>query len=189
MGHSEVEFKYNADDITLDIFTKFCRGLNKAPKVIYASGYDYFYASKGDVGAFWRHRVSPDSNLLTFKRKNNDKNNFVRVEVNLKLDLATSVDDVAALCDANRCPYQGSIFKNCFIYVYDWYTLVYYICYDQGMKELGRFIEIEMSEEHPWQSEQEAFEQLLVMEKLCKPLGLTPQGRIRRSLFEMYSDE
>lgn len=182
---TEVEFKYNAEDITLTAFTQFCKA--KSPiKSKVASGWDLFYTSKKDPDSFYRHRTGPDMNQLTYKKKTSDTNNFIRDEQNVDLSKSESIQHVKSFLSRFKYEYANSLFKNCFIYEYDYYTLVYYVCYDENMNELGRFIEIELSETIGWENEKEAFSELVILEKLCKPLGLTPQGRVKRSLFEMY---
>lgn len=185
MKYREIEFKYNASDISLKDFNKFCKD-RKPEKFIEVGGYDYFYKTTGNNGGFCRHRVGADSNQLTFKRKTTSGNNFIRTEHNIDLVNLVSVDQIAALCKEFGYEPAAALFKNCFIYVYDFYILVYYIVYDTGMKELGRFVEIEMKEDHTWTSETEAWDALTAMERICKPLGLSSQARIRKSLFEMF---
>ena len=58
--------------------------------------------------------------------------------------------------------------------------------YDENIKELGRFIEIEADETHEWKSEKEALEEINKFEKLLLPLGLNNKNRLRKSLFEMF---
>lgn len=187
MQFKEVEFKYRADEISLTQFTDFCKG--RAPdRFVMASGWDYFYDSETLEG-FCRHRVGPDMNQLTFKRKLTAANNYVRTEHNLDLAPGMSVAAVSALCQEFGYKHNVTLYKNCFIYGYDWYTLVYYLVYDREMKELGRFLEIEMREDYTWNTEQDAWDALVVMEKLCKPLGISPQSRVKRSLFEMFKEE
>lgn len=185
MKFREIEFKYKADNISLSVFEAFCKKNSPLTHLI-ASGYDHFYDKSDASGSFCRLRVGPDSNQLTFKRKTTDNNNFVRTEHNIDLTRETSREQIEALLSEFGYAYNTSLFKNCFIYKYDWFTYVYYVCYDTDMKELGRFVEIEMSEEHAWQNEEEAYNQLLILEKLCKSLGVSPQCRVKRSLFELY---
>jgi len=181
----EVEFKYNAENLSLSKFTEFC--LDKKPKkFILASGYDHFYNSTKDKDSFCRLRVGPDSNQLTFKRKTSDLNNFVRTEHNIDMRNNVTMPQVEALCAEFGYTYNTSIFKNCFIYLYDWYTLVFYIVYDAELKELGRFFEIEAKEDYPWKDANEPMEAILVLEKTSKALGISPQSRIKRSLWEMF---
>lgn len=187
MSFREIEFKYRANDIALSEFKKFCD--SKAPKTYTeASGYDHFYTKKGEEGAFCRYRKGADIHQLTFKRKTVDSNNYVRTEHNIDLALKVSRDQIEALLLEFGYSYNTSIFKSCFIYKYDWYTAVFYTCYDEEMTELGRFMELEMSEDTEWQAG-EAERELAVLEKLCKPLGILPQARVRRSLFELFRKE
>lgn len=188
MKFTEVEFKYKADNVDLQKFDEFC--MNKKPnKVVLASGWDHFFNNPKDADAFYRHRIGPDMNQLTYKCKKSDINNVIRDEQNVNLAPSENKEHVEAFLARFKYKYNTSLFKTCFVYTYDRYILVYYIVYDKGMKELGRFIEIEMSEEHSWSNEQEAYNELVIIEKLCKAIGLNPQSRVKRSLFEMYAKE
>lgn len=183
----EVEFKFNAT-ISLEEFKVFCEAKNPGKfKII--SGFDHFMSKKGDKQSFYRHRVNTNENQLTFKRKTTEDNNFIREEHNIDLPLSVPRDKIEDLCHIHGYKYDFSLFKNCFIYNYDNYTLVFYVVYNENLKELGRFIEIEMSEEFGWNSEKEAYSELVVIEKLCKSIGLTPQTRLNKSLYEMFSKE
>lgn len=187
MKFLEIEHKYNASDIPLSVFTKFCKERDPMAYVC-ASGYDYFFSHKSDANAFCRYRHGADMNQLTFKRKTTEANNRVRTEHNIDLAPNMRRTQIEAFLKEFGYSYNTEIFKSCFVYKYSYYTLVYYICYDADMTELGRFIEIEMSEEKNW-SNGEAEAELVILEKLCKPLGILPQARIRRSLFEMFRRE
>lgn len=185
MKYREIEFKYRADDITLKDFTEFCKARGESA-FITASGYDYFYDHAKDHTCFARHRVGPAFNQLTFKRKTTDKNNFVRTEHNIDLAMSVRPEQTQALCAEFGYRYNTSIFKNVFLYQFNTHTLVYYVCYDEKLKELGRFIEIEMSEDYDWLSEDHAMGELLELERAAYPLGLSAQKRLRNSLFEMF---
>ena len=186
MKQKEIEFKYDASDIKLTDFIEFCKSRDPQ-KYVEASGYDYFYESPSDIDGFYRLRVGHDIFQLTYKRKTTAANNFIRDEDNLDMQRsATAKEQIEAHIRRHGYVYNTSLFKNCFVFNYDLYTLVYYICYDADMKEVGRFVEIEMSEEHSWPSEKEAYSNLLLLEKLCKSIGLIPQARIKNSLFERY---
>lgn len=187
MQYREIEFKYNADSISLAAFTEFCK--NRQPsKTLDISGYDYFFENTKVPGAFCRHRVGPDTNQLTFKRKTSDANSNIRTEHNIDLD-GTSIDQVQALVAEFGYEYNTKIFKSCFIYWFEYYVLSWYVCYDSDMKELGRFMEIEAREDYSWKTEQEAWDSIVAMEKFCKSLGISHQSRIKRSLFELYKKE
>lgn len=191
MKFIECEFKYTADNISLTKFQEFCESRPDYAGVpaLVASGYDHFYASSKDTDAFCRHRYGPDMNQLTFKRKTTDVNNYVRTEHNLDFTKDMTTNQVQAYIKEHGYEFNIAIFKNCFIYKYDWYTLVYYICYNTDMRELGRFLEIEMKEDYAWKNKDEAWNALVAMERLCKPLGLSAQKRIRLSLFEMFKQD
>lgn len=184
MTGTEVEFKYNAENISLIEFTKFCE--SKLPKsFIIASGYDHFYYNNEFPESFQRLRMAPDFTQLTFKRKTTDKNSFVRDEDNIDLDPKVTRDQVASYLSKQGYEYNTSIFKNAFVYKYEWYTLSYYMVYDIGMKELARFVELEMNEDFAWSSEAQVWNELVILEKLTKSLGIVPQARIKKSLFEL----
>lgn len=184
--HREIEFKYNADNISLTEFQAFCE--DREPfRTVVASGYDHFYQNSKDAEAFCRVRRGPDMNQLTFKRKTSGANNNIRVEHNIDLVREMEKDSLTAFLGEFGYKYEKSIFKNCFVYKYNDHVLVYYICYDVNLKELGRFIEIEADEDFPWESQQAATNTVVALERICKPLGITPQGRMRKSLFEMFA--
>ena len=185
MKYTEIETKYRADEMSLTSFHTFCK--ERSPhKYIYCSGYDHFYAARSKDGAFCRHRQGPDINELTFKRKTEEANSFIRTEHNISLTKDMTQDQLSALCSEFGYEYNTSIFKTCFVYWFDWYVLSYYICYNNEMKESGRFFEIEAREDYKWASEEEAWDQIKVMERFCKTLGITPQNRMKTSLFELY---
>lgn len=185
----EVEFKYNAQGMDLVEFKEFCKYRPNLKKKVIAFGPDHFYQKSGDVDSFCRHRVGGDINQLTFKRKTLDANNYIRTEHNLDLRPGITEEQVSALAGEFGYVYNTSIYKSCFVYTYDWYTLVYYICYDTTMEELGRFVELEVAEDYPWQNAKDAWDQLVALERICKPLGISPQSRLKRSLFELFRKE
>lgn len=186
MSFLEIEYKYKADGISVADFSKFCE--SKVPrKTTVAMGTDYFFNKKNSDSTFCRYRTGADINQLTFKRKTEDKNNYVRTEHNIDLALSVDRSRIEALLPEFGYQYNFSMHKSCIIYTFDWYIMVYYICYDEERKELGRFVEIEMSENKEW-AEGEAEAELTVVEKLCKPLGLSPQARVKKSLFELFKN-
>jgi adenylate cyclase class IV len=186
LNHREVEYKYPAA-ITLTEFKDFCEGRDPAKSLI-ISGFDHFLANPKEPGSFYRHRVNTNENQLTFKRKLTADNNTIREERNIDLPLSVTEQQVRDLCAVHGYEYTKSIFKNCFIYNYPYYTLVMYFCYDSNLTELGRFIEIEMKEDYNWRDEQEALDGLLALERLCKAIGTSPDKRIKKSLFEMFGE-
>ncbi len=180
----EIEFKYNAT-VSLSKFKEFCEA-REPKKFLIISGYDHFYLNKNQPDSFYRHRVNTNENQLTFKKKTMDTDNFIREEHNIDLPLTVSEDKIKALCNINGYTYNMSLFKNCFIYNYDYYTFVFYIVYDLDLNELNRFIEIEIKEDYDWASEEEAMSALIGLERVCKEIGVTSKVRIIQSLFEMF---
>lgn len=172
----EVEFKYDAKDMSLEKVNEFFR---QAPCIITeAHGTDYFYSNKTKSKEFIRHRKGSDTNELTFKLKINVDDNFVRVENNVCLDRRTTSEEVAELCKSLGYDFNTKLTKHSFIYNCGWYVASYYICYDDNRLETARFFEIEV--------ESELMTELVLVEKLCKDLGIGEQTRIKASLFEMY---
>lgn len=180
----EIEFKYRADEVSLRDFSQYCITHPDLISFVLPAGYDHFYESK-TPGSFCRHRVGPDLNQLTFKRKLDPNNNIVRTEHNLTLQPNMTIPQVAALVAEFGYQPNVSIFKTCFVYKFPKHTLVFYVCYDTEMKELGRFIEIEAEESHQWQTPQEALDHIQTVESHLSG-WVTPRSRIKRSLFEMF---
>jgi len=181
----EIEFKYRANNISLDKFKEFC--ISKDPEVYEViSGYDHFFSSKLDKDCFYRHRIGSHTNQLTLKKKTAKDNNFVRVEHNIDLHSDTTLEQIRSMCEDIGFQYNTSIFKTSFIYIYQWYIMAYYVVYDVNMLELGRFIEIEIREDAGIETEGEAWNELIVMERVCKNLGLMPKNRVKDSLFEIF---
>lgn len=185
MKNIEIEFKYDAKNIPLTLFQSFCKNREPISSLI-VSGHDYFMDNPNEPNSFYRHRVGPVDNQLTFKRKTTNDNSFIREEHNIDLPVTVTQEKIEDLCNIHGYSYNTSIFKNCFIFTYQYYTLVYYICYDLDLVELNRFVEIEMKEDYNWTSEAEAWNELLLLEKMCKPLGITPSNRVNESLYEIY---
>lgn len=189
MRNKEVEFKYKANNLSLSAFKKFCESCNP-DKFILVSGYDFFYSKSDDPTSFYRHRVNTNENQLTFKRKTDPNNNFIREEHNIDLPLGVSAEKIKDLCNITGYKYNCLLFKNCFIYNFSYYTLVYYVVYNEDLNELGRFFEIEMKEDGDWSDEHEAYRSLVSLEKMVgRELGITPENRVSKSLFELFRKE
>lgn len=182
MKFKEIELKYSADDIRFEEFMGIISQLPVKRRMTVSSFDDYF--TKGDQD-FVRYRYSDDRGELTIKRKTSTRNNNERVEVNVP----TSGDDfntVQAFVNLLGYTHNFGIYKTCKIYWLDKVDLVYYVVYDKEFKELRRFIEIEALEDVEWESEEAALTEVLKYEKLLEPLGITPQHRLRKSLFEIF---
>ena len=88
----EIECKYNGDDINRIAFKDLAKSLN--PKsFIYVESKDVYYVRQENE--FLRYRMAAENKKggedehrseLTFKKKHIDQNNWVRTEVNLRID-------------------------------------------------------------------------------------------------------
>lgn len=181
----EIEYKYLGDTVKLSDFITFCESL-KPLKSFQVSGFDFFYAKSTDPNEFYRIRINMNEFQLTFKKKLALDNNFVRIEHNITLYPDTDRASIENYVKDLGYHPSAMIFKSCFIYNYETYTLVYYIVYDADMKELGRFIEIEMKEDHTWKSIEEAVASMGVIEEMAEVIGVYPCNRVPESLFELF---
>ncbi len=188
----EVEAKYNADDIDRIKFKDLAKSLG--PKsFLYVESTDVYYLRAENE--FLRYRMPSENRLggdeenrseLTFKKKSMDKNNWVRTEVNLRVD-KNDPFLIHAFCEGLGYKKNFSIQKSCDIYFYDDADLVYYTVKGEDGK-YATFVEIEADESLEMTQEQ-AWEVVQKYEKLLAPLGITPQKRKKLSLFEMYVKE
>lgn len=181
----EIETKYFADNINLKDFKKFAKSLNPI-KYIEASGFDYYFTKNN---AFTRYRAG-ELHELTKKEQTTSKNNYIRTEINMRIVPETTeektLEKVTEFVAQDGYKFNFSIFKSCFIYYYTSFDLVYYIVFDSNMKEQGRFLEIEMLEDYPWESVEQVWSELLKIESQLAPLGIKPKNRITKSLYQMF---
>lgn len=187
----ELEYKYKADDISFEAFKKLMDTLS-VKKYVEASSWDYYYRNEDHAG-FMRFRASPTKPELTRKIKTIGSNNFNRFEVDIPLD-KDKVDYKTVNTFLEKLGYSENfrIFKNCFVYFLDNVNYVYYTVYDERMKEVGRFVEVEVNKEKvailntsennnhgaEWTLNQAA--------ALLRDIGLTPQNRMKKSLYELF---
>jgi adenylate cyclase class IV len=181
MHFKEIETKYSGNSIGMDDFVKVVQPLN--PEWMMVSSYDDYFVN--DEDEFIRYRYHDHMGELTIKRKTTDTNNNNRIEVNLSTD-GKSSQAVAQFVDLLGYKFNFSIFKTCKIAFLEKAVLVYYVVYDENLKELQRFIEIEANEKYAWLSEEEAWSEVIKYEKMFEPIGITPQHRLRKSLYELF---
>lgn len=187
MKHLEIEFKYSAEDTALVDFHEFCK--SRDPKnSLTVSGEDYFYDNKHVPDSFYRYRSGDDGIQLTFKKKTNKDNSFIRIEHNIDLGYKHSREGVEAYVSDLGYSYAGKLFKTAFIYNYEDYNLVYYVCFNKDLREIGRFIEIEMREDYSWVNQTHAWDALVALERMCKKIGAEPGKRLTLSLYDMFKD-
>lgn len=186
MHFKEIETKYDADNINIKQFHEIIAKLPVRKHLLVSSFDDYFINKKDE---FVRYRHKPDRGELTIKKKMpNAKNNNERVEVNLPTS-GDNLEATEAFLELQGYKYNFGIYKTCDIFWTDKVDLVYYVVYDKNFKELRRFIEIEADEDLEWESEEEAWSEILKYEKMLEPLGITPQHRLRKSLFEIFKKD
>ncbi len=183
MTYQEIEFKYDAKNIQLTDFKEFCEESGAIKKSTFF-GSDTFYFNNESPLEFYRYRQNHVEKELTYKRKTDKKNSFVRTELNLQVDGATTQDFIDKFLTIRGFTRGKTIYKTAFVSEHNQYTAAYYICYDVQMNELGRFIEIEVKE--GIDSEQDKVALLNIIEKKFKVLGILPKNRLTDSLFEMY---
>lgn len=152
---------------------------------VYVQSDDIYYVKDDD---FIRYRFSenPDEKRaeLTIKRKTTVGNNIIREETNLRVDENTfaTVENFVKQLGFN---FNFRINKQCHIYHGDDATLVFYSVRDLENSKLAHFIEIEVTEGAGF-TEEESWAIIKKYETQLAPLGVTPQKRLRKSLYEMY---
>ena len=186
----EIELKYNADGIDRIAFKDLVKSFN--PKsFIYVESRDVYYVRGEDE--FLRYRMPSLNTLsgddehrseLTFKKKHKEANNWIRTEVNLRVD-KNKPELVNAFCEGLDYKKNFSIEKSCDIYVFeDGSDIVFYSVKDEDGK-YSSFVEIESPEDAGLTQEQ-SWEIVQKYEKMLAPLGITAQKRKKLSLYEMY---
>lgn len=202
MKFKEIEFKYDAKDITLDLFTQIMEKKFQPSKKLIVSSYDdYFvnsdsnfirYRHPGLYGIYdddiWVKQESGQTPELTIKRKMTQENNNERIEVNMAI-VPQNFSTVEEFIKLLGYTHNFRIYKVCNIYWIDRVVISYYLVFDNNMRELNRFIEIEANEHLEFQDEQEAFNLITNYEMELNKAGipLMLEKRLKKSLFEMYS--
>lgn len=182
----ELEFKYRAEDVKLQDFIFAISNLSPEVRKDISS-WDYYYTKPDNREEFLRFRDS-DSPELTKKRKVKEANNWERDEYDLPLD-PVKIDrkTVEAWISTDGYKENFRIYKSCFIFWVGKVNYVYYIVYDENMKEKGRFIEVEVNKkEVPKLGMDKAVELLKDSESVLAVLGITAANRMKKSLYELY---
>lgn len=192
--HVEVETKYRVEPHLLTEFKRIVGGMDGLEKFIYVEGPDYYFTNgKGDNFIRYRrpaHGLDNGRSEVTVKVKpEGAKNNIMRTEVNVRVDQSPE-DSVRAFVALMGYTPNFSIWKGCHIYNLKDATLVFYSVYDTTdgkASKMDNFVEIEVSEEHVQDmTEEQAWVIITKYEKALEDVGLNPQKRLRKSLFEMY---
>lgn len=182
---TEFETKYRIDEDKLQEFKILVDSFTELKSFLYVEGYDYYYVHSD--GSFLRYRKGDydKSNRaeLTIKHKREEKHNVNRMEVNLRVDYS-SKEEIKQFANVLNYHYNFHIWKSCHIYHFPDAVVVYYTVRDSD-KKLTNFIEIEVNE-HLKVTEDQAWDIIRKYESVLSSLGVTPQKRLRKSLYEMY---
>lgn len=187
--HTELETKYRVDPDKLYDFKSIVGELPELKEFTYVEGPDTYW-TRGEA-EFLRYRkaaygVAGDTkSWLTMKAKlKGASNNIIRKEVNWRID-ATPYDTIKEGAELLGFTYNFKIYKICHIYRFHDATLVFYTVKEDA--SMSHFIEIEVDEATIGDyTEEQAFEVIKKYENILAPLGIKPQNRMRKSLFEMY---
>lgn len=182
----ELEFKYKADDVKLQDFIVAIEKLSPYKRMD-VSSWDTYYTKPNNKEEFLRFREAGQPEL-TKKRKTKEANNWEREEYDLPLDNArVSKKLVEAWIKTDGYAENFCIYKSCFILWVGKVNYVYYVVYDENMKERGRFIEVEVDKkEVPELGLDKAITTLKDAELALSVIGITSQNRMKKSLAELY---
>lgn len=183
---TELEFKYDGSDIKLSKFVDFANSL-KPEKRIEGSGWDCYYSGDGQNFEFIRLRQSPNFAELTIKIKSTEKNNNNRFELDLPLLPSKTtnwlIEKFVALFGFKE---NFRVYKYFDIYWFEKVDIVYYTIYNKDMVEVGRRVEVEARKDYPFKSAEEALIEVKQMEQMMSEIGITPQKRMKKSMWEQF---
>jgi adenylate cyclase class IV len=189
LEYVEFETKYRVDGSLVYAFKQLVSGFEGLLQFLYLESDDVYYVKDEE---FIRHRFD-NKNLagrqeLTFKKKRKDQNNIYRIENNVRCD-GNTIRGIYEFCTNLGFKRNFVIAKFVHIYRFEDATLPFYTVIDDEGK-MSHFLEIEVDEEKlHGMTEDQAWTVIEKYEKLLSPLGITPQKRLRKSLFEMYRKE
>lgn len=181
---TELEFKYDGSDIKLSKFIEFANKYNPVKRVE-GSGWDYYFSGEGQGFEFIRFRQGGISEL-TIKIKSEDKNNNNRFELDVPLDMKVSPWIVEKFVSLFGFKENFRVYKYFDIYWFEKVDIVYYTIYNKDMTEIGRRVEIEARKDYPFKSADEALAEVKAMEQLMSEIGITPQKRMKKSMWEQF---
>jgi adenylate cyclase class IV len=195
LDHIEFESKYRVEPSILLPFKLLVEAMPTFKEFVYAEGPDVYYVKK-DLFLRYRKEANKGTNAraeLTMKIKPaGAKNNIIREEFNIRVD-STPKETILKFVSALGFDYNFTVVKSCHIFTMEDATLVYYLVADTTdgtLRGQDCFVEIEVSEEQiHTMTEDQAWEILVKYEKMLESVGVSPQRRLRKSLFEMYERE
>lgn len=189
---TEFEVKFRVEPQILTAFKSIVEKLPDLEKFIYVEGPDEYFTKTDNFARYRKASHGLDNNRaeITIKVKpEGAKNNIIRKEVNWRVD-GTPREAIHEGLIEMGFSFNFSIWKSCHIYVFADATLVFYTVYDTTdgkSQRTDNFLEIEVDEEKvKTLTEEQGWEIIVKYEKALESLGITPQKRLRKSLFEMY---
>jgi len=184
----EIEYKYKADNIKLTDFNNLMEEWEYSEKIDGIGSWDiYYFKEDEDEDLFVRYRMSSDRPELTKKRKLKSSNNWIRIEVDLPLDpdrVNESIVNRFVGLDGYKENFR--IYKSCVVYHFKYINAVLYYVSDHEMEGKQKFLEIEVNKDKLEELGDKASEVLKEYEQKLSKLGISPQNRLKKSLFEMY---
>jgi adenylate cyclase class IV len=192
---TEWETKYRTELSVLPTFQRLAKAIPDLKEFIYACGPDE-YNVRPDSPLFLRFRMAeypksdPIFKQLTIKgRPVGAKNNIKRKEPNLNVS-ANSAEEIREFISEANFTFNFKIYKECHIYTFADATIVYYTVKEEADSKEHYFIEIEVDEKTIHNlTEKEAWTVIEKYETILAETGITPQKRLRRSLFEMFKKD
>lgn len=179
---TEVEYKYQPKNLKRHVFLARCRALSPRQRLV-VSGPDTYYGSRSGHILRWRH--SADKDELTTKYRTDPRNSLVRRETDIDVS-GNSVKTIIRHIQSIGFKKLFRIYKDCHIF---WYrdrrgavSVVYYTVRSKNQPD-SDFVEIEV-EKNQYMSIDDAKDLVVQWEKA---LGLSPQHRINKTLYEIYS--
>lgn len=184
---TEFETKYRVDSDLQYPFKDLVENLEGLKEFIYVEGPDVYWTKGEDNFQRYRKAAHEKSGKawLTNKFKIKTENNQQRIEHNIRVD-HTPRKEIASYVESLGFEFDFEIYKNCHIYRFYDATLVYYsVRSDKGVRDYFLEIEVDEATIHKL-SEDDAWDVVKKYEKILEPLGIKPQNRLRKSLYEMY---
>lgn len=199
LGFHEVEVKFRIDEKLVNDWKQIVieykdKNPDEFKEFIYVDSDDVYYTKKPKKGIaydFVRYRYAESEKRaeITTKRKLADSNNINRKEYNIRVDGNSKEEIEGFFVDGLGYNYNFKITKFVNIYKFKDATLPCYTVTDENGKR-DTFVEIEVDEKLLHKiNEEEAWEIIKKYEEVLAPLGITPQKRLKKSLFEMYEKD
>ena len=187
---TEFETKYKTDLSALPIFNRIVSSLPNLESFLYTCGPDVYHSHSNNCIGRYRSTLDGKFAQWTVKRKpDGAKNNVYRFESNWNV-AGTPADEVDAGAKQMGFVFDFKIHKNCFIYKFQDATVVMYWVREDGTEKEDYYIEIEVTEETIHElTEDQAWGVINKYEKLLEPVGISPQKRMKKSLFELYTKQ